>query len=1161
MKRNPSSPAWWGLCLLLAVTCVSTAEARWIDLGGEAVTVNLLEDDGSRSVVEIVIGGFDAEPVAIDGNEYYLITLPREGEQRDVGLPQLPNIRRSLIIPDDRAMGLRILASEHMDLADMPVAPSKGHLPRTVDPALVRYTFDPFYTGTDPYPATAVEADEPYILRDYRGMVVDANVFQYLPDSQTLRVYTRLVIEVSPVGPGTVNVLDRRGPVEHLDPQFAKLYGDRFLNYPSNTRYVPVLEEGSLLIISYDAFAGPLAPLVEWKNQRGLPTRLVTLSETGGTYTQIYNYILAEYNSTDLAYVLLIGDASQVPKYGSDSDPCYSLLAGGDSYPDIFVGRFSAENTTHVQTQVQRTIYYERDVAAGVGSDWAQKGMGIASNQGPGHYGEYDDEHMDLIRADLLAYGYTLVDQIYDPFGTATMVSNALNNGRGIANYCGHGSTTSWSTTGFSNSHVNSLVNDGMLPFICSVACNNGTFTSGTCFGEAWLRATNGSQPTGAIACYMSYISQSWSPPMYAQDEAVDLLVGDVMRTVGGLWFNGSCFMIDVNGAGGINEFRNWMIFGDPSVKVRTKTAQAMAVDHLPILPLGAATYTVDVPGLEGATACLYRDGVIHGVGVTDATGHVEIVLDEPVLVPGDVTLTVTAYNRETYQTALTAVVPALVTISPETVPVGVTTPVTVTVTDTLDVGIPDVTVWISGFGQVQLEQVTNGAGQAFFDVSPVFGEDLLVRGRESAATYDLFNEVLPVTGAPALTNPTITAEVASIGLVGSLTPHIEGTVTGQAAESGLTLYLSGCGVETSASDPGNVVTLNATPTQIGEITAALARTGYQLHTSAIPVVESFGNIAGTVVDGDTLDPVPGARVYGYPAGSDTTGQNPVFDELTNGSGSYAVGEDLPVGYYDVYVDKIGYLTTAEEIFLLYGPNTVDLVLNQAPLAHLEPCRNPGTPIPPYSAVRDTINLTLESEIYSIEVFVDIPHGDVSDLVMELISPQGTNVRLHSRSAGPPEGLHGWYPYDLTPYGDLDNFLLENLAGDWVLYIYDYGIGNNGVLNSWCLSIVAPDVVSDVDERAGLPRVLALEGNYPNPFNPATSIVFALPQASNVDLAVFDLRGRRIVTLVHDLVTAGRHEIVWRGNDSAGRQVSSGVYFYRLQVGEEVFTRKMMLMK
>ena len=76
-------------------------------------------------------------------------------------------------------------------------------------------------------PAAAVEADEPYILRDYRGLVFQSNVFQYLPESETLRVYTRMVIEVSAMGPGKINVLERQRPLTRQDPQFANLYESR----------------------------------------------------------------------------------------------------------------------------------------------------------------------------------------------------------------------------------------------------------------------------------------------------------------------------------------------------------------------------------------------------------------------------------------------------------------------------------------------------------------------------------------------------------------------------------------------------------------------------------------------------------------------------------------------------------------------------------------------------------------------------------------------------------------------------------------------------------------------------------------------------------------------------------------------------------------------
>ncbi len=188
-------------------------------------------------------------------------------------------------------------------------------------------------------------------------------------------------------------------------------------------------------------------------------------------------------------------------------------------YPDILVGRFSAENTAQVDTQVQRTVDYETSGhSTGMGG-WNAKGMGIASSEGAGigHYGEADYDHQNLIRGELLAAGFTSVDQVYEPSATLSDVVNGLNDGRRCINYIGHGYTYGWSTTGFDTTAIDGLTNVGKLPFVQSVACLGGDFSSTTSFGEAWLRATYNGQPTGAIAAYCSSINQSWAPPMYGQ--------------------------------------------------------------------------------------------------------------------------------------------------------------------------------------------------------------------------------------------------------------------------------------------------------------------------------------------------------------------------------------------------------------------------------------------------------------------------------------------------------------------------------------------------------------------------------------------------------------------------------------------------------------------
>jgi len=88
-----------------------------------------------------------------------------------------------------------------------------------------------------------------------------------------------------------------------------------------------------------------------------------------------------------------------------------------------------------------------------------------------------------------------------------------------------------------------------------------------------------------------------------------------------------------------------------------------------------------------------------------------------------------------------------------------------------------------------------------------------------------------------------------------------------------------------------------------------------------------------------------------------------------------------------------------------------------------------------------------------------------------------------------------------------------------------------------------------------------LAANYPNPFNPVTTIRFDLPTRSKVVLRVFDVTGRIVSTLVNRPLDAGQHTAIWNGNDEADGDVSPGVYFYRLEAGDFVATRRMLLLR
>jgi predicted lipoprotein with Yx(FWY)xxD motif len=85
--------------------------------------------------------------------------------------------------------------------------------------------------------------------------------------------------------------------------------------------------------------------------------------------------------------------------------------------------------------------------------------------------------------------------------------------------------------------------------------------------------------------------------------------------------------------------------------------------------------------------------------------------------------------------------------------------------------------------------------------------------------------------------------------------------------------------------------------------------------------------------------------------------------------------------------------------------------------------------------------------------------------------------------------------------------------------------------------------------------------NYPNPFNPSTTIAFVIPDAGHVDLQIYDIAGRLVRVLLSEQREAGSHEVVWDGTDDSGSIVASGVYFYNLAGNNQMRTRKMVLLR
>lgn len=124
--------------------------------------------------------------------------------------------------------------------------------------------------------------------------------------------------------------------------------------------------------------------------------------------------------------------------------------------------------------------------------------------------------------------------------------------------------------------------------------------------------------------------------------------------------------------------------------------------------------------------------------------------------------------------------------------------------------------------------------------------------------------------------------------------------------------------------------------------------------------------------------------------------------------------------------------------------------------------------------------------------------------------------------------------------------------------MYGQNINFDGTLGE---QVVGIDNPGEMEEQAELPGRFQALGNYPNPFNPATTIRFDLPRASQVSLRIYDVSGKLVRELVNANLPAAEHQVVWNGTDDNGRLQPSGVYHYRVISDMGVVTRTMTLIK
>lgn len=608
----------------------------------------------------------ELQNVSYDGVNYTKINFDGGVLLNKKGYAALPFVHASLKVEDLKNYTVKVISSDYTDLnTDYLMLPSKGALTRAVNPAEIPYEVAKESMVNAFYPKEIAHQSEPFILRDHRGINVYVNPFQYNTVTKTLRVYNNIRVALIPNDEKPANPLNKKlSKVNGMDALYKSVFINQ--NAVKTTDNIDVGENGSILVITTARDEDAIAPYIAWKREKGIKV----YKEVVATGTNVKNNVKTQFDAhNDILYVLVVGDWEDIKSDangvtpGSPMDPMMGCVVGTDKYPDISVGRFSANNPAMVTAQVNKVIAYERDADG----DSFCGALGVASEEGPGDDNEIDFDHQNVIwESKLEPFTFERYTSNYEPSATKQKIVDAINQGIGIINYTGHGSQSSWGTSGYSISDVNNLDNAGKLPYIISVACNNGDFHKpGGCFAEAWAQKENG----GAIAILAATISQPWQPPMRGQDYFNDLLTGgydyntqpgngtstDEGRTTFGSLVTNSLVLMykESNANEDLKTIETWTTFGDPSVQVRTAAPKEATLSNENLFVGQQFTTTVSAEGAPVANALVSlctNDEMVSGY--TNENG--EVTIENP-FVGSDIKLTVTGFNLKTKQLNLTS--------------------------------------------------------------------------------------------------------------------------------------------------------------------------------------------------------------------------------------------------------------------------------------------------------------------------------------------------------------------------------------------------------------------------------------------------------------------------------------------------------------------------
>lgn len=910
--------------------------------------------------------------------------------------------------------------------------------------------------------------------------------------------------------------------------------------------------------------------------------------------------------------------------YGNiESDNFYTFLFGDDYFPDILIGRISIDYAADLTAYTNKLFQYERTPYM-TNTDWYLKATVVAGSDGYSFLSprltklwcrEMMFEH-GYTRVDTFFASYS-------GGVTPAQINASINNGVSYVNYRGYGTPDGWTPPNYTSGNIMQLTTTQMFPIMTSVVCATGDFNDAidVCFGETWIRAA-GKGGAGFVGNSNHYAHTRWTNAIDVgiywglfMDRVATLAQAELMGKM--TLYN--AFPEDRDPEGEVElYFNSYNILGDPEINCWTAVPKAMTVTCPDSLPLGQNRFDVLVQDelgapLAGAVVCLWKQNEVFATGFTGADGSYQFPISSYSSGQMRFTATCRGYipvedSIVCYETPLTVGYLSYIisddslgesrgdndgTLNPsERIEVGITlqnyglTDTAYGVVARLTTNLPGITILRDSALYTAIAPGASASpGLPFtFDIGPNIPNGtsipLLYQIADSSGHHWQGILRLPVLAAQVVFD---TVAVVFEDDNGRIDPGEAFGFIARARNIGSKPLLSPqailrCGdshiqLFDSVVTFGNILPGDTASNWTHPFLASIDNSVYIGHllnfnvtfTGLGPQIVSapFSKTVGLIAARDPIGP----DSYGYYCFDNTDSiyaYHPTYNWIDiSTSWTYVTLDDddvatialpFPVRYYGQAFENLticdnGYVAMGRTWFANFYNGPIPGPQNAE--AMIAPFWDDFTQIPLRVYYHyDDVNG------YFIIGWKNALDGDANNNRNQTFEIIFLDENVWPTLTDDNEIIFQYYLAQL-PY-TMSAGICSPDRRDGIGYSFNgiYAPGAAEIISGRAIKFTTGSLYVTAADEPAKPGEFSISQNYPNPFNAATIINFNLPEADHVTLDIFNIMGQKIETLANADFSSGPHSLVWNAANSA-----SGIYFYRLSIGEKVFSRRMTLLK